>query len=172
MLDIASELGLKGGESMFETQNSVLRKMPVLAGLSDKTLDQILEDAKPLELQQGEYFFHEGDDAETLFVILHGTVIVERRWNESEVVLGTLGEGDCFGEMSVIDLMPRSASVRAETACKALEVPHLSLRQLYQRDLEQYAIIMMNMGREVSRRLRVTDDRLFALERKLPALTT
>ena len=72
--------------------------------------------------------------------------------------------------MSLIDMQPRSASVRALEACEALEISIPSLHQLYKVDVEQYAMIMMNMGREVSRRLRKADERLFQLESKLPEL--
>ena len=78
--------------------------------------------------------------------------------------LSRLQRGDCVGEMAVLDLMPRSAAARADRRCVALEITRRCLAELYQRDPEQYAIIMMNMGREVSRRLRKADDRLFELE--------
>ena len=45
---------------------------------------------------------------------------------------GRLAEGDCFGEMALIDFQPRSASVKAESRCRAIEVPTKSLRLLYQ----------------------------------------
>jgi CRP-like cAMP-binding protein len=67
----------------------------------------------------------------------------------------------------MIDFMPRSASVRAVTSCQAIEIPGKSLIQLYKRDVEQYAVIMMNLGREVSRRLRLAGDRLFQLEESI-----
>ena len=64
-------------------------------------------------------------------------------------------------------ILARSASVMAETNCQAIEIPAKSLIQLYKKDVEQYAMIMMNLGREVSRRLRSAGDRLFELEHSL-----
>ena len=93
-----------------------------------------------------------------------GTVLVQRKWKGESIELGRLAEGDCFGEMALIDFQPRSASVKAETDCQAIEIPSKSLRSLYKRDLEQFTMIMMNLGREVSRRLRVADDRLFEIQ--------
>jgi CRP/FNR family transcriptional regulator, cyclic AMP receptor protein len=68
-----------------------------------------------------------------------------------------LNQGDCFGEMSLIDFSPRSASVRAVEDCTALQISATCISQVYEKDLEQFAMIEMNMGREVSRRLRESD---------------
>jgi CRP-like cAMP-binding protein len=66
-----------------------------------------------------------------------------------------------FGEMAVMDLLPRSASVRAVENCIAIRLSAANLYQVYAQDLKQFALIQMNMGREVSRRLRESDNRLF-----------
>lgn len=152
---------------MSEEYFKILRRMPVFGGLNNNALQLILDKSKIVDVAAGEYFFREGEDAESLFVLLQGSVVVERSWQGGTLVLQHLHHGDCIGEMALIDLMPRSASVRAEVDCRAIEITLKSLHELYKQELEQYAIIMMNMGREVSRRLRITDDRLFALEQGL-----
>ena len=60
-----------------------------------------------------------------------------------------------------MDLLPRSASVRADADCNALELVPATLHELFARDIEQFALIQMNIGREVCRRLRETDEMLF-----------
>jgi len=62
----------------------------------------------------------------------------------------------------VMDLLPRSASVRAVEDCTAIRLSAANLYRVYERDLKQFALIQMNMGREVTRRLRETDNQLFA----------
>ncbi|WP_419194524.1 Crp/Fnr family transcriptional regulator [Novipirellula herctigrandis] len=138
--------------------------MAVFGGLNPKALQIILDNASELALASGDYFFHEGDPADSLFVIEAGTVLIQRYWNGEPIILGRLVHGDCFGEMSLIDFQGRSASVVAESHCQAIEIPAKTLRTLYQHDLEQYAMIMMNLGREVSRRLRAADECLFRLQ--------
>ncbi len=145
---------------------NLLRNMPVFGGLNDKTLTLIVGQANPRFIESGDYFFHEGEGADSLFVLESGSVIVERRWKQTMVELCRLKAGDCIGEMALIDLMPRSATARAAEDCQAIEITLRALHELYKQELEQYAIIMMNMGREVSRRLRRADDRLLALEQK------
>jgi CRP/FNR family cyclic AMP-dependent transcriptional regulator len=60
-----------------------------------------------------------------------------------------------------MDMRHRSASVVAVEPCSAIELSSASLFAIYEKDLEQFTLIQMNMGREVSRRLREADDRLF-----------
>lgn len=146
---------------------NLLRRMPVFGGLNDESLNLIVNRSREISVPAGTYFFREGESANSFFVLQEGTAIVERVCGNSTLELGRFKHGDCIGEMAILDLMPRSASVRAEVDCQALEVVLRSLHELYKQDLEQYAIIMMNMGREVSRRLRRADDQSMLLEQKL-----
>ncbi len=145
----------------------LLRRMPVFGGLNDDSLNLIVNRSSEISVPAGAYFFREGEGANSFYVLQEGTAIVERTCGQSTLELGRFKRGDCIGEMAIIDLMPRSASVRAEVDCQALELALRSLHELYKQDLEQYAIIMMNMGREVSRRLRRADDQIMLLEQKL-----
>ena len=120
--------------------------------------------AELVTVSAGEYFFREGDPGGMLFILRAGSVVVERQWNGKTVMLGRLATGDCFGEMALVDFQPRSASVRATDDCEALCLSLNALRSLYENDVEQYAMIMMNMGREVSRRLRSAGDRILELQ--------
>jgi CRP-like cAMP-binding protein len=67
-----------------------------------------------------------------------------------------------------MDLGPRSASVRAVEDCTAIRVSAANLHQVYARDVQQFALIQMNMGREVCRRLRDADNRLFRARMGMP----
>ena len=60
-----------------------------------------------------------------------------------------------------MDLFPRSASIRALADCSAIELTPDDLLRLYEHDLEQFTLVQMNIGREVCRRLRATDELLF-----------
>jgi CRP-like cAMP-binding protein len=66
--------------------------------------------------------------------------------------------------MALIDFGPRSATVVAEADSTAIEFSPACLHEIAKRDLEQYALVYMNMARELSRRLRRADDRLFEVE--------
>ena len=140
---------------------ALLQAMPVFGALADAAVECLLEDAPAAVRSAGEYFFCEGDEAQSMFVLEQGAVVVLKRWDGHEHVLHELGEGDCFGEMALMDYCPRSASVRAVTDCRAIEIGAGALQRLAERDIEQFALLQMNLGRELSRRLRAADEQLF-----------
>ena len=139
----------------------LLQGMPVFGAIREDTLHFLLDRAREVCVDAGRYFFREGDRAEAMYVLEVGEVAILRGWQGTEFVLHHLNAGDCFGEMALLDLFPRSASVRAETDCRAIELGCAELYRLFERDTEQFALIQMNIGREVSRRLRVADQHLF-----------
>jgi CRP/FNR family cyclic AMP-dependent transcriptional regulator len=142
-------------------QVDLLQRMPVFGGLREASLRLLLERARPVQREAGEAFFVEGDAAEAMYVLESGRVAVTKGWQGSEFLLHELAAGDCFGEMALMDLQPRSASVRALEACRAIEFGTHDMLHLYETDVEQFALMQMNLGRELCRRLRATDERLF-----------
>jgi CRP-like cAMP-binding protein len=148
---------------MSPTRFELLQRMPIFGALRDDTLDFLVGLAQPLAVPAGAWFFREGDAADALFVLETGSATVLKGWEGRAVVLNRLHAGDCFGEMALMDLQPRSASVRADEDCRALRLGSDDLYRLYEHDLEQFALIQMNMGREVCRRLRAVDERLFGI---------
>jgi CRP/FNR family cyclic AMP-dependent transcriptional regulator len=159
--DIAETCGCRlppaGHSHMRDEQIEALQRMSIFGGIRDDILRLILNVAPVVLVPQGDYFFREGDTADSMFVLEAGKAAVYKRLGGQECLLRNLNQGDCFGEMSLIDFSPRSASVRAVEDCTALQISAACISQVYEKDLEQFAMIEMNMGREVSRRLRESD---------------
>jgi CRP-like cAMP-binding protein len=145
---------------MQRDRTEALQRMPIFGGVRQDTLAALLDAAATRTRLPDEYFFREGDHAESMFVLESGEIDVLRRYAGREHLLARLGAGDCFGEMALLDLLPRSASVRAVSPCTAIELSSASLFRLYETDLEQFALVQMNVARELSRRLREADERL------------
>ena len=139
----------------------MLQQMPIFGGISEATLEYLLEPARVVAVGAGHYYFCEDDPAEAMYVLERGSVAVIKRWDGRDLSLRELGEGDCFGEMALLDLFPRSASVLARQDCSAIELTPANLYRLYEHNVAQFATIQMNIAREMSRRVRVTDDLLF-----------
>lgn len=148
---------------MQPTHIEMLQRMPVFGAIRDDALQLLLDRARSVHVPAGGFFFHEGDPASSMFVLETGRVAVTKAWQGRDYVLHNLADGDCFGEMALMDLCPRSASVRAEEDCQALELSADDLLALYESDAEQFTLVQMNIGREVCRRLRATDELLFKL---------
>ena len=142
----------------------LLQGMPVFGGIRGDALELLLAEARIVEVAQDAYFFREGDQAQAMYVLESGRAAVLKDWAGQAFVLHFLNPGDCLGEMALMDLFPRSASVRAVQDCSAIEISPADLLRLAQCDMEQFALIQMNIGREVCRRLRATDELLFACQ--------
>lgn len=146
---------------MEEARVAALQAMPIFGGLRADVLEALLAASATVRVAPGDYFFRERDRAVSMFVLERGAVELLKAWQGVEHVIGSLAAGDCFGEMALIDLFPRSASVRATEPCTAIELSTESFFRLFETDLEQFALVQTNIARELSRRLRAADEQLF-----------
>lgn len=157
---------------MQEARIELLQKMPIFGGIRTETLQFLLGLCPVESTPKNEYFFHEHDQGDCMFVIELGKAAVLKSWRGQDHLLHTMKQGDCFGEMAVMDHCARSASVQAIEDCVAIRISAANLYRVYAQDLKQFALIQMNMGREVSRRLRDADDRLFGVRMRTPGSDT
>ena len=139
----------------------LLQDIPIFGGVSAQTLEFIIARATYITLEKGQFLFREGEPGETMFVLEEGSVAILKAWRGKDYLLGKLGTGDCVGEMSLFDLNPRSASVAALSHCEAIVISHNLFYELHKQDIYQYALIQLNISREVCRRLRDADQQLF-----------
>jgi len=138
-----------------------LQAMPIFGGIRDDILQFLLDASEVIAVPKGECFFRENDAADALYVLETGEVAVLKHWDGRENELRRLQRGVCFGEMALMDFSPRSASILALVPCTAIQISTASFQKIFEMDLEQFALMQMNIGREVSRRLRVADELLF-----------
>lgn len=153
---------------MQQARIELLQRMPIFGGIRANTLQFLLGLCPVESVSANAFFFREGDQADSMFVLEAGKAAVLKSWHGQDYLLKTLNQGDCFGEMAVMDLCPRSASVRAVEDCTAIRISAANLHKVYSQDLKQFTLIQMNMGREVCRRLRELDDRLFSVRMETP----
>lgn len=109
-----------------------LLRVPIFAQLSRRQLRKMLDKSKTTTHSPGQEITKEGLGSLALHLILSGTVEVTVR----DKKVRELGPGDYFGEISMIDGRPRSATVKATTDLKTLAVPHLAFQQLLDDDPE------------------------------------
>jgi CRP/FNR family transcriptional regulator, cyclic AMP receptor protein len=135
-----------------------LRAVGLFGALPESALEYLAERLTVLVPSAGDFVFREGDAALDFFVVIAGEMEVLKHSNDGfDVRVALLGPGDWFGEMSILDVQPRSASVRALAPSRLLRISAADLDALYRHDLKAYALIMLNVARELSRRLRVAD---------------
>lgn len=137
---------------------SVLRNFGLFGAMPEAVLEHLSETLTILEAEPGTYIFREGDEANSMFVVLQGDMeVLKRSKYGPDARVAVLGPGDWFGEMGVIDVQPRSASVMTVSPARFLKISAADLDRLYRFDVKAYALIVLNIAREMSRRLRVAD---------------
>ena len=123
------------------------------------------------ELPAGVQVISEGEAARSLFVVYEGELEIFK-WGShgNEVRLAVLHPGDCLGEMSLIDIQPRSATARTLTPVVMFRLGHVEIGHLYRSHPEVYTLLVLNIAREISRRLRVADQALANLGISMPEM--
>ncbi len=141
-----------------------LREIGLFGGLGDDVLKDLAASLDLVELAPGAVVFREGDSGREMFVVLDGEMeVLKHSKRKRETRVAVLGPSDWFGEMSILDVMPRSATVRVVAPSRLLRITAQDLDALYRRDLRSYSLLVLNVAREMSRRLRVCDNLLAEL---------
>ena len=112
------------------------------------------------DLADGDDIVREGDIGHDMFIVQSGQVRISKRKARGEVVLATLGKGDFFGEMSLLESLPREATARAVGETRLLVLSRGGLLFRLRRD-PTFALEMLN---HLSSRLRAAQASLIAVE--------
>jgi CRP-like cAMP-binding protein len=138
----------------------MLQQNRLFQGVTSATLELLLRSITPEIAQTGDWIIREGEVSDFMFVLLTGELEVVSHGGgpSADVRVALLGPGDWVGEMALLEVMPRSASVRALAPCDLLRLTAQDMQRLIkERDLALYAVVMANIARELGRRLRVAD---------------
>jgi CRP-like cAMP-binding protein len=142
-----------------QVDRAFLGRIPIFAGLPDRVMDLIARNLRVVNVVAGAQLLREGEHAHSLFLVREGELqILKRGKGGTEYKLAVLKAGDCVGEMAVIDIQPRSATARAVGPATLYVLDLGEIAKLYTSDVEGYALLVLNISREISRRLRVADD--------------
>jgi CRP-like cAMP-binding protein len=137
---------------------SDLRNFGLFGAMPHPVLQHLSESLQVSEVMPGTYIFREDDEADCMYFVLQGDVeVLKKAKSGAEARVAVLGPGDWFGEMAVIDVQRRSASVITVSPARLITITAKDLDQLYRFDVKAYAIFVLNIARELSRRLRVAD---------------
>ena len=135
-----------------------------MAGLSEQALQFLGSLAGEERYPAGTVIVREGAPGERMFFICEGRVrVVKDQGARQPVVLAELGPGEYFGEMSLIECVARSASVVAAEPVRAFTLKNADFYKLYRAQPEQYGIVVLNLARDLARRLRALDERFVAV---------
>ncbi len=142
-----------------------LSSMTVFAGLDGNQLNAIRERLELRVFGGGTNVFTQGSDSDEMFIIVRGSASVRIAIEGRETRLVSFAPGTVFGELALLDTEPRSATVRAddELACYALSRARFD--ELTKARPDAAIILLSNLGRELSSRLRLSNRIIYQLER-------
>jgi CRP/FNR family cyclic AMP-dependent transcriptional regulator len=124
----------------------LLKRSPVLAGLTRKDLEEVERLADEVDVPAGRVLMREGSIGSEFFVIVDGQVVIDRGGR----TVRTMGPGEFFGDIALITERPRAASVTALTDCRLLVLGHREFHSL----LDEFPSIRMTILESIALRLR------------------
>jgi len=136
-----------------------LVQVPVLAGTTFAARTVIAEEGTVHDYATGDWIVREGDEGHAFFILVEGEVaVIKRAGTETEVTICTLKQGEFFGEICILSPTRRAASVRALQAVRAIRIEAATLHHLHLQMPDQYAIVLLNLARDLARRLAHLDE--------------
>jgi CRP/FNR family transcriptional regulator, cyclic AMP receptor protein len=138
---------------------------PFFGGLSEASLDLMVSMLVERRFEAGATVVAEGEPGRSLFIVHAGQLVVSKRTESGRAIrMSGLEPGDFFGEMTLIEMQNRSATVVAESPTMLYELTAGKLYTCYKTDIHAYVMVMQNINRELCRRLRRADNRIAELQ--------
>lgn len=126
---------------------TLLATTPIFEGLSKRQLKQIANDIEVVDYMAGHSIVREGDIGDSFFVVLHGQAKVSTGGKTVHRII----PGDHFGEISLLDGGPRTATVISETPMKMLMLGRRAFLKNVSNDTEMALVLMKTMARMIRR---------------------
>ena len=143
-----------------EDSLAFLQRVPLLASLSEEQLRTLAASTVRRSFSKGKTIVAEGDPSQAMYILLSGRAKVQRSDSEGkEVILAVIGPGEFFGEMSLVDDEPRSASVITLESCDFLAISKEPFTEMMVRSTE----VCMAVMRGLVARLREADRKIETL---------
>jgi len=136
----------------------ILNKITIFAGLSDPQLYKLSRLLSSVSYKANETVFEQGDEPGNIYIVKKGKVKLVIWEDGIPLELIVFQEGHCFGEASVIGIQRHQGTVIATIDTELIVLSREALMSIYDSDKELFSILILNVAREVCRRLYASDD--------------
>lgn len=144
----------------FESVSAIISKLRIFGGVTDSQREALFRKLESWKLKEGECVFCKGDEPAAIYVVKSGLVDIQIRRGDVTLNKHELRVGESFGEASMMSMHCHTATAMAATDSEVLVLSRRALIQLKHEDIELFALLMMNLARELARRLYLTDQML------------
>ena len=154
---LCDDMSRMSGTEESQSPVSLLRSVPLFADLEEDELERFSRVAVPRSFPAGTRVFHEGDRSDACYIVREGSFRVTREHSDGRAItLATLGPGEVFGELAMLDGDLRSASAESLTDGELLALPAVDVKALLARHPE----ISVKLVSALVRRLRAANERI------------
>jgi hypothetical protein len=131
-----------------------LRRIKIFAEMDERQLASFLQYMEVLNFLPNAVVFREGETGDAMFLVLMGEIRARAMVGGRESILSTMGVGDCFGELAVLDESPRSADVVANVESVLLKISGSALKRLFQEAPALAAPFLLALNKTITSRVR------------------
>ena len=136
----------------------ILNQISIFAGLSEKQLYRLFRSLKTVTYDASENVFEQGSQPSHIYIVRSGRIKLVVHQDQTCFELMVLEQGHCLGEASVIGIQPHAATAIAMERTELIVLSRQALLSIYESDLELFSILILNIAREVCRRLHASDE--------------
>ncbi len=136
----------------------ILSEIAIFGGFLERQLSEIFKYLEEGVFKQGEYIFQKEDEPSYIYIVKKGKI--DLLITKQKVILKkkTLTVGDCFGEASLMAMHKHTATAVAREDSEVMVLSRRALLLLQKEDSKLFSLLMMNIARELARRLELTDE--------------
>ncbi len=140
-------------------QPGSLRRIKMLADVDERLLASLLTYLEVVKVPAFGTVVNKGEHGDALFMVLEGELRARVMINAQETTLATMGVGECFGELAIVDQGPRSADVIANQPSVLVRVSAAALKKMFTEAPALAAPFMLALTRVIAQRVRVLTKR-------------
>lgn len=149
--------------SPFKSAESLLPILPrvsLFGGVTDEQRKEIIPLLQAAVFTKGEYISKKGDPVSHIYIIKSGRVGLEIADNDASILKREFNVGDCFGEAAFLAMNNSTASFIALDDSEIIAISKQALNSLRHNNPELFSLMLLNMARQLARKLQFTDEML------------
>jgi CRP/FNR family cyclic AMP-dependent transcriptional regulator len=139
---------------------ALLEETSIFIGVTDAQRDTIISRLEIGVFARGEFVFQKGDEPSHIYVVKSGSIELFFPDHDVMIEKKRLGAGECLGQVALLGMHQHTISAVALEETEIIVLSRRALQSFLQEDIGLFALLMMNLARELARRLQFTDELL------------
>lgn len=144
----------------------ILKEISLLGAINEEGLDTIINKTDHIVIEKGEILFKENQPSTAIYIILKGKVKVVHNYDTEPLEIIELTTGSSLGEASLLGIQPHSATAIVTEKATIMIITRNLLNTLHKENIEIFSILILNMARELARRIKRYSKYISELETK------